>query len=154
MAACARRELLEETRVSADPCRVAFVLEAVAPEASRRTLDILPLPEARHRADHLGDTYAIDVRSASSRFTEATAPSTPLPSYRAESPSRRSTASRDPIDAPDGTPARAAVPSPSRAVTASVGRPRESRISSADRSAQRRLEPTSTCARRPSAASS
>ena len=66
-------------------------------------------------------------------FTAATAPSTPLPSYRAGSPSRRSTASRDPVDAPDGTPARACVPSASRTVTASVGRPRESRISSADR---------------------
>lgn len=41
MAACARRELLEETGVSADPSRIAFVLEAVAPGASRRTLDIV-----------------------------------------------------------------------------------------------------------------
>lgn len=41
MAACARRELFEETGVSADPSRVAFVLEAVAPGASRRTLDIV-----------------------------------------------------------------------------------------------------------------
>jgi 8-oxo-dGTP diphosphatase len=41
MAACARRELLEETGMSADPARVAFVLEAVAPAASRRTLDIV-----------------------------------------------------------------------------------------------------------------
>ena len=71
---------------------------------------------------------------AISVFTAATAPSTPLPSYRAGSPSRRSTASRDPVDAPEGTRALAVVPSPSRTVTASVGRPRESRISSADRS--------------------
>jgi enolase len=34
----------------------------------------------------------------------------------------------------DGTPARACVPSPSRRVVASVGRPRESRISSAETS--------------------
>ena len=74
-------------------------------------------------------------KSASSPLTDATAPSTPLPSYRAGSPSRRSTASRDPVDAPDGTPARAVVPSASRTDTASVGRPRESRISSADKSA-------------------
>ena len=74
-------------------------------------------------------------RSAISVLTAATAPRTPLPSYRSGSPSRRSTASRDPVEAPDGTPARAVVPSASRTVTASVGRPRESRISSADRSA-------------------
>jgi len=41
MAASARRELLEETGVSADPTRVAFVLEAVAPGGSRRRLDIV-----------------------------------------------------------------------------------------------------------------
>jgi hypothetical protein len=74
-------------------------------------------------------------RPAISPLTLAAAVSTPLPSYRALSPSRSSTASRDPVDAPEGTPARAVVPSASRTVTASVGRPRESRISSADRSA-------------------
>jgi len=41
MTACARRELLEETGVSADPTRVAFVLEAVPPGDSRRRLDIV-----------------------------------------------------------------------------------------------------------------
>lgn len=45
------------------------------------------------------------------------------------------TASRDPVEAPDGTLPPAAGPSGSRTVTASVGRPRESRISSADTSA-------------------
>ena len=74
-------------------------------------------------------------RLARSVFTAPTAPRTPLPPYRAGSPSRRSMASLDPVEAPDGTPARAIVPSPSRTVTASVGRPRESRISSADSSA-------------------
>jgi len=39
--ACARRELLEETGLSAGPSRVAFVLEAVPPGGSRRTLDIV-----------------------------------------------------------------------------------------------------------------
>ena len=73
-------------------------------------------------------------RSRISVLTEVTAPRTPLPSYRSGSPSRRSTASREPVEAPDGTPARASVPSASRTVTASVGRPRESRISRADRS--------------------
>ena len=41
MAACARRELFEETGLSADPSRVAFVLEAAAPGGSRRRLDIV-----------------------------------------------------------------------------------------------------------------
>lgn len=41
MAACARREVLEETGVSVTPSRVAFVVEAVAPEQSSRTLDIV-----------------------------------------------------------------------------------------------------------------
>jgi len=41
MAACARRELFEETGISADPVRVAFVLEAMAPEGSRRRLDLV-----------------------------------------------------------------------------------------------------------------
>ena len=71
-------------------------------------------------------------RSAISPLTFAAALSTPRPSYRDLSPSRSSTASRDPVDAPDGTPARAVVPSASLTVTASVGRARESRISSAD----------------------
>src|SRR6185312_1065343 len=74
-------------------------------------------------------------RSRISVLTAATAPRTPLPSYLSGSPSRRSTASREPVEAPDGTPARAAVPSASRTVTARVGRPRESRISRAERSA-------------------
>jgi len=41
MAACARRELLEETGVPADPSRVAFVLETVAPGRICRRLDIV-----------------------------------------------------------------------------------------------------------------
>jgi len=40
-AACARRELFEETGVSADPSRVAFVFEAMTPGGGRRTLDIV-----------------------------------------------------------------------------------------------------------------
>ena len=50
------------------------------------------------------------------------------------SPSRRSAASREPVDAPDGTPARAPCRRPA-GCTARVGRARESRISSADDSA-------------------
>ena len=74
-------------------------------------------------------------RPAISPLTFPAAVSTPLPPYRPVSPSRSSTASRDPVEAPEGTPARAVVPSASCIVTASVGRPRESRISSAARSA-------------------
>jgi len=41
MTACARRELLEETSISADLSRVALVVESVPPGSSRRTLDIV-----------------------------------------------------------------------------------------------------------------
>lgn len=41
VAACARRELLEETGVSADPSRIALVVESVAPSSGHRLLDIV-----------------------------------------------------------------------------------------------------------------
>ena len=41
MTACARRELLEETSMSADPSRVALVVESVPPGSCRRLLDIV-----------------------------------------------------------------------------------------------------------------
>ena len=63
-----------------------------------------------------------------SRLTLATAPSTPLPMYRPP-PSRRSTASWAPVDAPDGTMARPRAPVSSRTSTSTVGLPRESRTS-------------------------
>src|SRR6476646_8305522 len=63
------------------------------------------------------------------RLTLPTAFRTPLPPYRAASPSRSSSASRSPVDAPDGTAARPNAP-PSRVTsTSTVGFPRESRIS-------------------------
>jgi len=40
-AACARREVREETGLRVDPARVAFVLEVVGPEPGPRTLDIV-----------------------------------------------------------------------------------------------------------------
>jgi ADP-ribose pyrophosphatase YjhB (NUDIX family) len=40
-AACTRREVREETGLSVDPARVAFVLEVVGPETGPRTLDIV-----------------------------------------------------------------------------------------------------------------
>ncbi len=41
MTDCARRELFEETGISADPSRVAFVVESVRPGSSRRLVDIV-----------------------------------------------------------------------------------------------------------------
>lgn len=40
-AACARRELLEETGVSADPSQVTLVVESAIPGSGRRLLDIV-----------------------------------------------------------------------------------------------------------------
>ena len=63
--------------------------------------------------------------------TLATAMSTPLPLNRALSPSRNSTASKSPVEAPDGTAARPTDPSARTTSTSTVGLPRESRISRA-----------------------
>lgn len=41
MAACARREVLEETGLHVDPSRVAFVLEVMGPDAGTRTVDMV-----------------------------------------------------------------------------------------------------------------
>lgn len=41
MAACARREVLEETGLHVDPSRVAFVLEVLGPDGGTRTVDIV-----------------------------------------------------------------------------------------------------------------
>ena len=41
MAACARRETLEETGLSADPGRIAFVLETLGPQGGRRMVDLV-----------------------------------------------------------------------------------------------------------------
>src|SRR5881227_944632 len=62
-----------------------------------------------------------------SPLTFATACMTALPPY-ASPPSRSSTASCAPVDAPDGTAARPRAPLSSRTSTSSVGLPRESRI--------------------------
>src|SRR6266480_786568 len=64
-----------------------------------------------------------------SPFTAPTALSTPLPRYRDLSPSRSSTASCAPVEAPDGTAARPIEPSSSTTSTSTVGLPRLSRIS-------------------------
>ena len=41
MVACARREILEETGLTAEPTRVALVLEAIAPDTGMHTLDLV-----------------------------------------------------------------------------------------------------------------
>jgi 8-oxo-dGTP diphosphatase len=41
MAACARREVREETGLHVDPSRVAFVLEVFGPDSGLRTVDIV-----------------------------------------------------------------------------------------------------------------
>jgi len=41
LAGCARRELLEETGISANPSQVAFVVESMPPGSGRRMLDIV-----------------------------------------------------------------------------------------------------------------
>src|SRR2546421_6395906 len=65
------------------------------------------------------------------RLTLPTALRTPLPLYRDASPSRSSSASRSPVDAPEGTAARPDAPDSSATSTSTVGLPRESRISRA-----------------------
>ncbi len=64
-------------------------------------------------------------------FTLPTAFRTPFPPYRFLSPSRSSTASFSPVEAPDGTDADTATPLSSSQRTLTVGFPRESRISNA-----------------------
>ena len=73
-------------------------------------------------------------------FTFSTALITPLPKKRffalkplrkflsANAPSRNSSASETPVDAPDGTAARPSEPSASSTSTSTVGLPRESMI--------------------------
>ena len=78
---------------------------------------------------------------AISPFTAATAPRTPLPPNRCLSPSRSSTASCAPVEAPDGTAARPRAPPVSVTSTSTVGLPRESRISRAWIAAIRSLMP-------------
>src|SRR5262249_55777320 len=76
--------------------------------------------------------------------TLATARVTPLPRKRAPSPSRSSSASCSPVEAPEGTAARPRAP-PARTTSAStVGLPRESRISRARTSRISVMAPLST----------
>ena len=51
MAACARRETLEETGLMVEPTRVAFVLEALRPGSARRTVDLVFLASPATRGE-------------------------------------------------------------------------------------------------------
>ena len=62
-------------------------------------------------------------------FTFSTAFCTPFPIYLVLSPSRNSTASKLPVDAPDGTAAFAFIPFSNSTSTCTVGFPLESNIS-------------------------
>src|ERR1700732_1609726 len=63
---------------------------------------------------------------AISALAFATAFKTPLPRYRDLSPSRNSSASCSPVEAPDGTAARPTAPDVSVTSASTVGFPRES----------------------------
>jgi 8-oxo-dGTP diphosphatase len=75
MVACARRETLEETGLSVHPARVAFVLEALGPGSTLRTVDLVFLatadghgqpgprePDTEARFVPLGQLAGLDVR--------------------------------------------------------------------------------------------
>jgi len=76
MAACARREVAEETGLSVDPARVAFVLEVAGHGSGPRTLDIVftaaaaePSQEPHQREPGMepafvaaGELHALDLR--------------------------------------------------------------------------------------------
>src|SRR4051794_24255365 len=71
------------------------------------------------------------IASVISVLTCSTAFCTPLPKKRCMSPSRSSIASREPVEAPDGTAARPMAPDSTSTSASTVGLPRESRISRA-----------------------
>src|SRR5688572_1895057 len=71
------------------------------------------------------------IASQISVFTCSTAFCTPLPKKRWASPSRSSIASREPVEAPEGTAARPIAPDSTSTSASTVGLPRESRISRA-----------------------
>jgi len=52
MAACARRETLEQTGVTVEPGRIAFVLEVQGPDDPRRTVDLVFLAALAAHAEH------------------------------------------------------------------------------------------------------
>src|SRR6266704_6014445 len=116
--------------------------EAVARAAAIETpsmalapsFDLFSVPSSAINAASTVSCGVASERSRRSRIAVLTfemALRTPLPPYRATSPSRSSRASYRPVEAPDGTEAMPQCPLSSFMTTRSVGLPRESRISKA-----------------------
>ena len=100
---------------------------ALAPSA-----DLFGVPSSSSRAWSTAACSLASMPSISGAIVSSTlltARDTPFPPYRWVSPSRSSTASRLPVDAPEGTAARPHAPDSSCTSTSTVGLPRESRIS-------------------------
>src|SRR5579885_2099267 len=97
------------------------------------SLDLFGVPSrsksASSSSDWIGKSRPSSAGAICSR-TFATAFSTPLPRYRFLSPSRSSSASPSPVEAPEGTIALPVTSSPESS-TSTVGKPRESRTSRA-----------------------
>src|SRR2546428_327726 len=95
---------------------------------------LLGVPSRSSIAQSTGSCSSGDIPSSRGPITSSTfftASSTPLPRKRLWSPSRSSTASCSPVDAPLGTAARPAAPLASVTSASMVGLPRLSRISRA-----------------------
>src|SRR6478752_3215610 len=98
--------------------------------APRRDLFSVPSRSMSTRSRYdCSETSRPRIASQISVFTWSTAFCTPLPKKRCLSPSRSSIASREPVEAPEGTAARPMVPDSSSTSHSTVGLPRLSRIS-------------------------
>lgn len=62
MAACARREALEETGLAVDPARVAFVAETLGPQSARRAVDLVFLASPGVQGDPVPSEPGLDAR--------------------------------------------------------------------------------------------
>ncbi|HTT54792.1 MAG TPA: NUDIX hydrolase [Streptosporangiaceae bacterium] len=62
MAACARRETLEEAGLAIDPARVAFIAETLAPGSARRAVDLVFLAAPDVRGDPLPSEPGLEAR--------------------------------------------------------------------------------------------
>lgn len=62
MTSCARRETLEETGLPVEPGRVAFVLEALGPDDSRRIVDLVFLAGLPARAEPASAEEGLDAQ--------------------------------------------------------------------------------------------
>ena len=109
-----------------------YVVEPVSTRAGRLVAAYLPaLPDTTPAGIELPDDN-VSLAATEAEQTTITArlhaASPPLPIRRLLSPSRFSTASCAPVDAPEGTAARPKLPSSSSTSTSTVGLPRLSRI--------------------------